>query len=1119
MNPVPEFFERLRFHRVALLAITVLALAFTCLGAFGLIVLVGEAFNAAGSLQEATAFRWLVAATIATGVAFAGGVVFVMFRRPSEVDLARIIESRHPELRESLSTAVEIQSRLGGPQNALHAALFRDVERRTQDINFRIATLPRNAHPALVIGTIIASVLVSNFAMESVVMAKARFHYADLLRGEPTGLQVAPGSVDAPEGSDLAIAAEVKRWQRSASIDYRGPNGEIESYPMSMAGKAEFSFTWYALEESFDYRVRTPSLQTEWWTVTVFDPPEIEAIEIDITPPAYTGEPKLDFGRLLDLFAVEGSEVTFQLETGPGVETWLRLGEDETAFDGKISVIAEQTAEYQFRLRNAEGREAVTERYLLEVKPDEPPTVAIIDPGADSKAVLDDIVPLEVYGADDYGVSRVAVELSVSGLPRRPIEAFSATEGFPAEHTALPVIEVGRLGVEFGDVITYYARAWDNREPEPQVSRSEVYFIEVVENIDGPEQEDGASGGGGEGGQQEKDVDIRAIITELKRLIRLGFAVDAETGERRQVGSQELGAGLATLATESQGILAEIGGVLGRIEEGYPYELFLDAIYRMVDAEERANANEPGEAIPPMQESMSLLIRLEKYLEALFPPQPQSGGGGGGQSSPSEGGEQESEESEGQSGMSIADMQEALEEINRLSDEQAAMNRRFERAASTMGESEREELQGMQESVARELAALTEELSALRQGTPVREAMRTAGGQMDQAAGAAGQGDSDRAGRAGFRARRSLMDAAGLLDERIRQEATGAIAGLAQQAERLSQGQQAAAADSRGAAASEAGAERKDALRQQQGAINEDWDRLQQEMERLSGDLGEVFPEAAESLERVARDAGEQNIDREMARAANALLYGRFERAAGSQSEAASGLQEIANQLDQAAGVLPGLSPGELRELLERVAQARRELATQAAASSEPGAGEAGEQPAAEQAQNGEGQGDSAGEQGQGEGQGRGEGQGEGEQVAQQGQPGPGEGQGQQPGEVPGESGPNGRGQGRGSPESEARLGQLGESLSQAGRALKDDSLVQLGSELRAPQRAEGEGEAGGTTPTALLDTAARVLQEYLRQEIGDQRLRFNREGGPPPEKYRELVEEYFRDLAEEPRR
>ena len=49
-----------------------------------------------------------------------------------------------------------------------------------------------------------------------------------------------------------------------------------------------------------------------------------------------------------------------------------------------------------------------------------------------------------------------------------------------------------------------------------------------------------------------------------------------------------------------------------------------------------------------------------------------------------------------------------------------------------------------------------------------------------------------------------------------------------------------------------------------------------------------------------------------------------------------------------------------------------------------------------------------------------------------------------------------------------------------------------------------------------MLDQATSIVRDYLRNENLSERLRLNRGSSPPPEQYRKLVEEYFKNLAEE---
>jgi hypothetical protein len=43
------------------------------------------------------------------------------------------------------------------------------------------------------------------------------------------------------------------------------------------------------------------------------------------------------------------------------------------------------------------------------------------------------------------------------------------------------------------------------------------------------------------------------------------------------------------------------------------------------------------------------------------------------------------------------------------------------------------------------------------------------------------------------------------------------------------------------------------------------------------------------------------------------------------------------------------------------------------------------------------------------------------------------------------------------------------------------------------------------------------LLQQYLTQAAAATGMQFNREAAPPPDRYRRMVEEYFRRLATDP--
>ena len=172
---------------------------------------------------------------------------------------------------------------------------------------------------------------------------------------------------------------------------------------------------------------------------------------------------------------------------------------------------------------------------------------------------------------------------------------------------------------------------------------------------------------------------------------------------------------------------------------------------------------------------------------------------------------------------------------------------------------------------------------------------------------------------------------------------------------------------------------------------------------------------------------------------------------------------------------------------MERIEDARRELAE----AGNPGDGEGQSDEGAE----GEGGAQSEGEglaevQGEGEQEGRGEGNGRGSSNA--------EGLSEQ------------------QTESQGILEGIGGRLQRAGEALRNETLTKLGREMLAPEGGAEEAGTGVGSAAKYLDEAERVLQGLINADRVSRKTRVVKQSSHPPEKYKTLVEEYFKQLAEE---
>ena len=84
----------------------------------------------------------------------------------------------------------------------------------------------------------------------------------------------------------------------------------------------EFSHRVRAVEEPFAYRFRAGDGQTDWYNVDVADRPEIDKLQLTVTPPAYTSREAKTFDKLPQrVSAIEKSELELALRPDRPVET------------------------------------------------------------------------------------------------------------------------------------------------------------------------------------------------------------------------------------------------------------------------------------------------------------------------------------------------------------------------------------------------------------------------------------------------------------------------------------------------------------------------------------------------------------------------------------------------------------------------------------------------------------------------------------------------------------------------------------------------------------------------------------------------------------------------------
>ena len=902
-----------------------------CLVGAGVTFALIEAFDKLFILRETTAFFLHATVLAAAGTTVLAGFARLVKRKATLADLANQVEEEHPELMDSLNAAVEVTRIPQSKRSLIESLLMEEVSKSTEGIDFEKVVIPRYLGfygTALLWLGALALLTWAHFFDASY---KFRYALGDWMRGEFTGFYLMPETLEVARNEDFTVGVIPRRWDTQLTIEFL-ENGDLVRYPMNPVGDNRADFQFYDVEDDFQFRVKSHALTSPWYGVLVYDPPEIDRFDLQILPPGYSGYQPEARSQLEDLEILQGTRLAFEIYGQNLAELTVEFDDEPLALqrddagEFAFEMRPEESSALRFVMHNFTGHRAQTPAVQLKVWPDEKPVVEWVDPGKDITVSPEDVIPLELFVADDFGLEAVILNLSISGTRQESI-ALHRGDGQrrpgAIEMNLYESLDLYGLGVMDGDVISYSATAMDNKEPEPNIVRSEVFFVEVRVNKEPIELE-----GMDLEGETER-VDVRALVIELKRIIRDTYAAMGLSLEDKVFANQEIGVGLASLRSVVETVMVRAAPLLTQQNQDHLMEFLIRARDALETAETMINNNATALAIAPEEQALAELVSFEAELsrnqtnnsgnpddseeesEDRNPPPPSA--------------EQQNQPQGGQS--NFAELPELLDEINGLVDRQSDLNEAIDRAdrrQATPGDLDA--LAEEQTRLAADAIEMRDKMESMLPGDPSARAVDRASEEMGLGAGQLKDEQPGLARGSGERAKELLMGAATFLEQTINQVAAQMMENLANRGRQLAARQQQAAGQSGRAAQQELNEAEEDALKEGQQDINRDYEAWQETLDQVANQLREQFPEASSELESLSERAEDENIEGQMSRAENALHYERFARAEPIQEDLAEALEGLAQEIEGLAGEMPQLADAALRKALEDIQRAREDL-------------------------------------------------------------------------------------------------------------------------------------------------------------------------------------------------
>ena len=513
-QPIARALRRL-IHRVrgVILLRGVSAVVATAIGALLLVMGIDAGFT----LFSET-FRWvLTLSALAVTVAVAMWLLILPIAKTITLTgIARAIETRHPELQERLSSAVELLTSRDIPEirgsETLIAALAAEASQDAGRVRPRTEVPLKAARPyllaALSVLVVFGSLWVLYPSITSRLLKRAVAPFMNLPNIKGDMLTVTPGDAILAEGQRLEIGVEVaSKAVKRASLRKRLPDGSersayMTSLPPSEQGYPRFTITCTPAAEDFTYRVHAGDALSMDYSVTVVPPAIVKRLDAHYVYPAYTRRaPETETDIPGDIRAVAGTKVTVSATTNKPIKSadvWIngRPAKDlttqilpgpggTTVCKFQVELAPRMRGRWALAMTDQYGfKNSSPERQIVALA-DKPPTVKIINPDVKSLRLKPtDRLPVQFSMSDDFGLAKAEFVVATDARKGANVAVPLPDGGDAANRTAAgeaPLL-LSKLPLRGAKQFTFRLRAADNRPPDlkgPGEASSRTITVEL----------------------------------------------------------------------------------------------------------------------------------------------------------------------------------------------------------------------------------------------------------------------------------------------------------------------------------------------------------------------------------------------------------------------------------------------------------------------------------------------------------------------------------------------------------------------------------------------------------------------------------------------------------------
>ena len=271
----------------------------------------------------------LATTLILTAIIIARRLVIPVLQFPPADELGAAVDLEFPELQESVATLISIQQ--SNDVNDASTRLMQERLRLSVEEHIQVArpsaivksrsTIRRCLMAVVALVIILIPILLwptgSGLLAQRFVMP-----FANLAAASNLYFELANGNRIAARNTDVEFTA-IPKWRNgilgktpgSVKLELQTESGVIDELPMLMnSEQQQFTAVLRSARESIRYRVHGGGAMTEWFQLTVGDPPVLQTATLTSIAPSYTRRAPVTFeGASGDMEVLVGSQIEIRL--------------------------------------------------------------------------------------------------------------------------------------------------------------------------------------------------------------------------------------------------------------------------------------------------------------------------------------------------------------------------------------------------------------------------------------------------------------------------------------------------------------------------------------------------------------------------------------------------------------------------------------------------------------------------------------------------------------------------------------------------------------------------------------------------------------------------------------